>query len=274
MPVDFEQLRDRASHWLEPIPGASPGGAPAKLEPTYQSIASEVAKLDLPAGGAIDWKKVAEGSGDLLCTRTKDLVLASYLAHALHVTRGIDGLTTGVTFLAEMLDRFWDTLHPEAKRLRGRANALQWFLEKTALMLPDGVLASTEAPKVEALETAALHSGHFKPALLALMTVVPFLPLPREVLREIVELKLAQLGRRLGESHRIAATFAPELLDSLTDRCNDPETGARNVDHVLRGSLMPKLSRALLEKLTAGENPTRLGVGIDATGEFELELQV
>ena len=117
MSVDFEQLRDRASHWLEPIPGASPGGAPAKLEPTYQRIASEVAKLDLPAGGAIDWKKVAEGSEDLLCKRTKDLVLASYLAHALHMTRGIDGLTTGVTFLAEMLDRFWDTLHPEAKRL-------------------------------------------------------------------------------------------------------------------------------------------------------------
>jgi hypothetical protein len=35
---------------------------------------------------------------------------------------------------------------------------------------------------------------------------------------------------------------------------------------------MPKLSRALLEKITADEKPTRLSVGIDATGEFKLEL--
>jgi type VI secretion system protein VasG len=115
-------------------------------------------------------------------------------------------------------------------------------------------------------------SKHFKPALLARMTVVPFLPLPREVLREVVELKLGQLARRLSEVQRVAATFAPGLVASLTERCSDPDTGARNVDHVLRGSLMPELSRALLEKITAGEKPSRLAVGIDAGGGFKLEL--
>jgi len=153
MTVEFAQLRDRARPWLDPIPGPSPSGVPAKLEPAYQSVASEVAKLDVPSGGAIDWKRVADASGELLKTRSKDLVLGSYLAHALHVTNGIDGLTTGVTFLAEMLDGFWDTLHPEAKRIRGRANALQWFLEKTAQTLPvDG--APAKVPELDALETA------------------------------------------------------------------------------------------------------------------------
>ena len=149
--MEFAQLRDRARPWLDPIPGPLPGGAPAKLEPAYQSIASEVAKLDVPSGGAIDWKRVADASGELLKTRSKDLVLGSYLAHALHVTNGIDGLTTGVTFLAEMLDGFWDTLHPEAKRIRGRANALQWFLEKTAQTLP---VEGAPAKEIDALETA------------------------------------------------------------------------------------------------------------------------
>ena len=45
--------------------------------------------------------------------------------------------------------------------------------------------------------------------LLARMTVVPFLPLPREVLREVVELKLGHLARRLSESQRISASFSP-----------------------------------------------------------------
>src|SRR5437763_158763 len=115
-------------------------------------------------------------------------------------------------------------------------------------------------------------SKHFKPALLARMTVVPFLPLPREVLREIVELKLGHLARRLSESQRVAATFAPELVAALTDRCADPDTGARSVDHVLRGSLLPELSRALLEKITTGAKPSRLSVGLDAGGAFTLEL--
>jgi type VI secretion system protein VasG len=70
----------------------------------------------------------------------------------------------------------------------------------------------------------------------------------------------------------VVATFAPELVAALTERCSDPDTGARNVDHVLRGSLMPELSRALLEKITAGEKPSRLAVGIDAGGGFKLEL--
>jgi type VI secretion system protein VasG len=116
-------------------------------------------------------------------------------------------------------------------------------------------------------------SKHFKPALLARMTVVPFLPLPRDVLREIVQIKLGQLARRLQETHGLAAAFAPELVDHLTEKCSDPETGARNVDHVLRGSLMPTLSRALLEKLTAGEKPTRLAVSLDPQGNFALDLE-
>jgi type VI secretion system protein VasG len=115
-------------------------------------------------------------------------------------------------------------------------------------------------------------SKHFKPALLARMTIVPFAPLPPDVLREIVELKLRSLARRLADSHGIEATFAPELVDLLVGRCTDPETGARNVDHVMRGSLMPALSRALLERITSGGVPRTLSVGLDPLGDFRLDF--
>jgi type VI secretion system protein VasG len=132
-----------------------------------------------------------------------------------------------------------------------------------------------ERPKAEDVAKAVrpMLSDHFKPALLARMTIVPFAPLPKDVLREIVELKLASVARRLTASHKIATTFAPELLDGLVARCTEAETGARNVDHVLRGTLMPALSRVLLEKLTTGEKPTRLAVGMGADGTFALDLQ-
>jgi type VI secretion system protein VasG len=104
------------------------------------------------------------------------------------------------------------------------------------------------------------------------MTVVPFVPLARDILREIVELKLGALAGRLQESHKIATVFSPDLLDSLAEKCNDPETGARNVDAILRGSLMPALSRVLLEKFTTGAKPTKLEVGLDPVGGWKLDL--
>ena len=131
----------------------------------------------------------------------------------------------------------------------------------------------TVPPPAEALASAIrpVLSKHFKPALLARMTIVPFLPLPAEVLREVTELKLAVLARRLWDSHRITATFAPELLDQLAARCTEVETGARNVEHILRSSLTPLLSLRLLTALASGQVPTRLHVGSGADG-WELAL--
>ncbi|WP_242395614.1 type VI secretion system ATPase TssH [Anaeromyxobacter oryzisoli] len=117
-----------------------------------------------------------------------------------------------------------------------------------------------------------LLSRHFKPALLARMSVVPFAPLPRDVLREVAELKLRALVRRLADGHGIRGELAPELLDQLAARCADPEAGAREIDHVLRGSLMPALSRALLEKLVAGEKPGRVAVGLAQSGDWNFDF--
>jgi type VI secretion system protein VasG len=147
----------------------------------------------------------------------------------------------------------------------------------TSNLATDLVMAAFDDPERPAIDDVAkvirpVLSRHFKPALLARMTIVPFAPLPKDVLREIVELKLRSVARRLQESHKIATTFTPELLDGLVARCTEAETGARNVDHVLRSGLMPVLSRTLLEKMAAGEKPTRLAVGLKADGGFDLQL--
>ena len=116
-------------------------------------------------------------------------------------------------------------------------------------------------------------SRHFKPALLARMSIVPFQPLPADVLRQITELKIRALTRRLWASHRIAAEVAPVVLDTLARRCTEAETGARNVDHVLRGSLMPLLSRRLLEAFAAERPPAKVTIDLDAAGDWSLTLE-
>ena len=155
MTVEYEALKTRADPWLAPIPGASPAGAAARFDPEYQALADEVGKLDMPAGGAVDWKRVIAGAGAVLQKKSKDLLMAAYLCHGLHVTQGFGGLATGLVLLNETMERYWDGLFPEAKRPRARANALQWFVEKTTIALASASPKSLE--DVEGVEAAVRH---------------------------------------------------------------------------------------------------------------------
>ncbi len=155
MTVEYDALRARAAPWLAPIQGAAPAGATARFDPEYQALADEVAKLDTPTGGEVNWKRVVSGAGTMLQKKSKDLVMAAYLCHGLHVTQGLGGLVTGLVLISETMEKYWDSMFPEAKRPRGRANALQWFVEKTTNALASASPGSPE--EMEGLEAAARH---------------------------------------------------------------------------------------------------------------------
>ncbi len=111
-------------------------------------------------------------------------------------------------------------------------------------------------------------SKHFKPALLARMTVVPFYPIGADAMREIVRLKLDHLRGRLHESHRMALEHDPRVEEAIAERCTEVETGARNVDHILNGTLLPRISTEILTQMSRGPLPERLRVGLDDRGDF------
>lgn len=115
-------------------------------------------------------------------------------------------------------------------------------------------------------------SQHFKPALLARMTIVPFMTLPPDVLKEIVELKLKQLGKRLWDNHRISFEYDKAVINQIADRCTEVETGARNIDHILQGTLLPRISTEILRQMTIGPLPSKLYVGIGDDGDFILKF--
>ncbi|MCA9694248.1 MAG: type VI secretion system ATPase TssH, partial [Myxococcales bacterium] len=115
-------------------------------------------------------------------------------------------------------------------------------------------------------------SAHFKPALLGRMTIVPFRPVTGPILRDITILKLGRLAARLAESHGLATEYAPALIDELTRRCTDADSGARTVDHVLRSSLMPSLARELLERIADDDLPGRLRVDLGPEGDWRFDF--
>jgi type VI secretion system protein VasJ len=154
MPPTLEELRERARPWTEPVPGAAPAGVQAKHEPAYEAITAEVARLESPASSGVRWDDVVQGAGELLKGTTKDLWLASYMAYGLYATRGLDGAATGAAVIAEVAERYWADLFPELKRLRGRANAVGWFVERLGRMLPSVEQASVSAESLETLSVA------------------------------------------------------------------------------------------------------------------------
>jgi len=113
-------------------------------------------------------------------------------------------------------------------------------------------------------------SRHFKPALLARMTVVPYFPLSPETLRSITDLKLAKVAGRLAESHDVTLHWDEAVADTIAARCTEVETGARNVDHIIRGTLMPQLSSEILTRIGAEDMPPSLTVVMGDDGRFHL----
>ncbi|HXF49146.1 MAG TPA: type VI secretion system ATPase TssH [Verrucomicrobiae bacterium] len=125
-------------------------------------------------------------------------------------------------------------------------------------------------PTAEEITTAIRPTlnKHFKPALVGRMTVIPFFPLPPEALAEIVRLKLNRLVARLFDSHKMKLVYEDSVVEQITNRCREVETGARNIDHIMQGTLLPKISTELLQRMSLGPLPEKLTLGIDGGGEF------
>jgi type VI secretion system protein VasG len=115
-------------------------------------------------------------------------------------------------------------------------------------------------------------SKTLQPAWLARTTVVPFLPLPPDALREITVLKMGKVARRLNDSHRLQFDYDDKVLDRIVERCTEAETGARNIDYILQGTLLPQISTEILQRMTEGELPDRLLLRIGEDGGFDLKF--
>ncbi|SNY97461.1 type VI secretion system ATPase TssH [Halomonas sp. hl-4] len=117
-------------------------------------------------------------------------------------------------------------------------------------------------------------AGFFKPALLARMEVVPYLPLAGDTLREIVNAKLTTLATRIRERHRQASVVLDDaLVEAICTRATRSENGARMLESVIDGELLPPLSRALLERMARRESVASVVLGVDPEhGNFTAEV--
>lgn len=96
-------------------------------------------------------------------------------------------------------------------------------------------------------------SQFFKPALLARMEVVPYLPLGDETLNRIIGDKLERLAAQIRERYQTEVILEQGLVEAIRSRAHRSENGARMLESIIEGELLPPVSLALLEKLAAKE---------------------
>ena len=108
----------------------------------------------------------------------------------------------------------------------------------------------------------------FKPAFLGRLVIIAYLPIRDENMKQIINLKLGKIQRRIFENHKVDLTYDTALVDEVARRCTEVESGARNVDNILTNTLLPEISRQLLGRMAEGEPTERIHVGIGADGAF------
>ena len=111
-----------------------------------------------------------------------------------------------------------------------------------------------------------------KPALLARMSVIPYTPISEKVMKRIVGLKLRKIALRLKVEHNLDVKAEPALIQGVSDRCRLVEAGARNIDQIFNGELLPLIAEDILTRMMNNETAKMLTMGVDEDGGFTLEF--
>ena len=112
----------------------------------------------------------------------------------------------------------------------------------------------------------------FKPAFLGRATIIPYFPLGDEVLRGIIELKLRKVVDRVKANYNAMLEYSPAVVESILGRCQEVESGARNVDHILSRTLLPELSAEFLARMAEGDVITAVKIDVGDDDRFAYEL--
>ncbi|MDB6180912.1 type VI secretion system ATPase TssH [Paracoccus fistulariae] len=120
-------------------------------------------------------------------------------------------------------------------------------------------------PEGEAL-TATLKPellSQFKPAFLGRVSVLPFLPLSRDVLAGIVDLQLGKIADRLMTSYGTQMDVTDAARNMLADAAEAGDTGARAIEAMLSRDLLPRLADFFLDSVLRNSMPRSIEIDVD-----------
>ncbi|NGM46374.1 type VI secretion system ATPase TssH [Rhodobacter sp. SGA-6-6] len=100
----------------------------------------------------------------------------------------------------------------------------------------------------------------FPAALLGRIVTIPYYPLSDAMIEAIAGHKLRGIARRLEKGHEAELVIGEGVMDQIKARCTELESGGRMIDAILTNTLLPELSRQVLNRKLEGTPLTRVTV--------------
>ncbi len=116
-------------------------------------------------------------------------------------------------------------------------------------------------------------NNHFKPALIARMRVIVYLPLGDTVMAEIIDAKLKDLQARLDERHGLTFAITDTARKFLCEQCIQAASGARLIDQILQRRLVPQIAKKMLEANVADERLTTVTIDLGENRDFAFAFE-
>ena len=136
--IDAEKL-------LSPISPERPAGEFLRYEGTYDRIREARREDDATLSQGIykkdlkkaDWRLVESICTEVLASRSKDLQVAAWLMEAWLRLDGFAGGRSGLQFMTELLEGYWEHLHPQLSEgdPEERTGTFVWINEKLSMQL-------------------------------------------------------------------------------------------------------------------------------------------
>ncbi|WP_412553938.1 type VI secretion system ATPase TssH [Shimia sp. MIT1388] len=100
----------------------------------------------------------------------------------------------------------------------------------------------------------------FPAALLGRVVTIPYYPLSDSMIEAIAGFKLKSIAKRLGEGYGADLVIGEGAMDVIKARATEIESGGRMIDAILTNTLMPELSRRILNHNLEGKELSKVTV--------------
>lgn len=112
----------------------------------------------------------------------------------------------------------------------------------------------------------------FPAAFLGRVITIPYYPLSDSMIESIAGHQFAKIAQRLKASHKAELVIGDGVMQLVKTRCNAIESGGRMIDAILTNSLLPELSRGVLNRSLDGLPTAAVIVGA-TDGVFTYEFR-
>ncbi|WP_370315733.1 type VI secretion system ATPase TssH, partial [Thalassolituus sp.] len=113
---------------------------------------------------------------------------------------------------------------------------------------------------------------HFKPAFMGRANTIAYYPLDDENLMKIAAINMRRIEKRLTEKYGAEFSYDEDVLINIVARCQESDTGARNIETILNRTVLPALASECLAKMAEGEEVTKVHIGATEDGDFTYQV--